>query len=310
MKIYEEYMENTSSDYPVSVYYIDLHGMFLNCVPPQWHDEMEIDFVRSGRVSFSVGEKKTVLNAGEAIWINSGHLHSMHPADDSECIVLSILFSPSYIFEQQDSFLAVKYYEPLISNEQLGYVVIRSDDPSSRRSLEAVASIMEANLNKDYGYELETKSLLSTFWLRLLDHNRNDADEKDLKALTDEERVKEAIFFLQKEYMRELKLDDIAGSIHVSNSECCRTFKRSTGLTPFEYLLKYRIFESARRMQRGDRQSASIRTLSECVGFNNASYYNRVFKKYLGCTPSEYRDIIKKSHRDALNPHGISIARL
>lgn len=310
MRIYEDYYENTNTDYPVAVYYVDLRNMFLECVPPHWHSEMEIDLVRSGSVRFSVGESEALLSAGDSIWINSGHLHSIQPASDSDCVVLSILFNSSYLFEQPDSFLATKYYLPLIENRQLGYAVLRSGEVNDRRSLDAVESILSANLNKEYGYELETKSLLSTFWLRLLEYSVSGDNDAELKALTDEERVKEAIGFIHKEYMHELKLEDIAGSIHVSNSECCRCFKRSTSLTPFEYLLRYRIFEAARRMQKNDPSAASMQKLSESVGFNNASYFNRVFKKNLGCTPSEYRDTIKMSHRDALNPYGISIARL
>ena len=310
MRIYEEFYENTNMDYPVAVYYVDPGNMFLECVPPHWHGEMEIDLVRSGSAVFSVGEQEASLSAGDAIWINSEHLHSIHPTSDDECVILSILFNPSYLFEQADSFLATKYYHPLIENRQLGFAVIRSGEPASRKSLDAVDSILAANLNKEYGYELETKSLLSTFWLRLLEYSRSGALEADIKALTDEERVKKAIRFIHDEYMRELKLDDIAGSIHVSNSECCRCFKRSTSLSPFEYLMKYRIFEAARHMQKNDPAASSMQKLSEAVGFNNASYFNRVFRKFLGCTPSEYRDMIRASHRDALNPYGISIARL
>ena len=40
--------------------------------------EMEIDLVRSGSVRFSVGEREALLSDGDAIWINSGHLHSGH----------------------------------------------------------------------------------------------------------------------------------------------------------------------------------------------------------------------------------------
>ena len=124
------------------------------------------------------------------------------------------------------------------------------------------------------------------------------------------ERVKKAILFIQDHYRDAITLDHIAESIHVSKSECCRCFKRTTKEAPFDHLLIYRVFESARRMQRADASADSIQTLSKAVGFHNASYYNKIFKKYMGCTPTQYREIIKKSHRDALNPYGISLARL
>ena len=87
--------------------------------------------------------------------------------------------------------------------------------------------------------------------------------------------------------MEPLTLDKIADSILVSKSECCRCFKRAIGLTPIEYLMKYRIMESAVRMKQ--KESESISEIAGTVGFNNTSYYSKVFKKMMGCTPSEYR---------------------
>ena len=88
--------------------------------------------------------------------------------------------------------------------------------------------------------------------------------------------------------MEAVTLDDIANSIMVSKSECCRCFKRTLGITPFEYLMKYRIQESAKRIQR--RPQDSISEIAGSVGFNNTSYFNKIFKKYMECTPSEYRN--------------------
>ena len=129
-------------------------------------------------------------------------------------------------------------------------------------------------------------------------------------SVLDEDRVKQAILYIHANYAKPLTLDDIAESIHVSKSECCRCFKRSMRLTPFEYLMKHRIFESARKMQRNEQAADSISSLASSVGFNNSSYYNKIFRKYLHCTPTEYREEIKKNHRDALSPFGISLARM
>ena len=146
-------------------------------------------------------------------------------------------------------------------------------------------AILDANLKKEYGYELETKGMLCRLWLQLLEKDASAQRQVTARALLDEERVKNAILFIQEHYREALTLDHIAESIHVSKSECCRCFKRTTKEAPFDHLLIYRIFESA-------------------------SYYNKIFKKYLSCTPTQYREIIKKSHRDALNPYGISLARM
>ncbi len=308
-EIFEDYFEHTNMDYPVGVYYVDMHRMFMESVRTHWHDAMEIDLLRSGSAIFQIGEEDYILDEGSAIWINQGRLHSVKPADDRDCVILSILFHPAYLFEKEDSFLAAKYYTPLTDSAALPCMILRRNDAYGHRALENVDTILEANLNKAYGYELQTKSLLCALWLKLLENAGDQIKDND-HSLTDEQRVKDALEYIHSHFSDALTLDDIANSIHVSRSECCRCFKRSTGGSPFDYLLTHRIFESAKRMQRGDPSADTIQSLAEAVGFNNTSYFNRIFRKYLGITPTRYKDIIKKSHRDALSPYGISLARM
>ena len=60
-------------------------------------------------------------------------------------------------------------------------------------------------------------------------------------------------------------------------------------MSPFEYLMKYRIYESTKKLTDSEQYFASIAELAASVGFNNTSYFNKLFKKYLGCTPTYYR---------------------
>ena len=98
--------------------------------------------------------------------------------------------------------------------------------------------------------------------------------------------------YIQEHFMESVTLDDIAGSILVSKSECCRCFKRTTGLSPIEYLMRYRIMESAKHRHRQTHEYIS--EIAGAVGFNNTSYFNKIFKKYIGCTPTEYRQSLRK----------------
>ena len=111
----------------------------------------------------------------------------------------------------------------------------------------------------------------------------------------DEVRVKDIILFIEEHYRESLTLDDLAGAIHISKSECCRCFKRTLQVTPVEYLIKYRIFQAAILLQQGLPSMQTISDLAFYVGFNNASYFNKVFKQYLNCTPSEYRLKVKNN---------------
>ena len=114
--------------------------------------------------------------------------------------------------------------------------------------------------------------------------------------------MKDAILYIEEHYNENITLDDLAASIHLSKSECCRCFKRTLQLTPFEYLLRYRIFRAANMLKMNGPHTCSMSSLAFSVGFNNASYFNKVFKQYLHCTPSEYKRKIKNNPSGDFEP--------
>lgn len=107
----------------------------------------------------------------------------------------------------------------------------------------------------------------------------------------DEERVRVALEYIQENYSEDISLKDIAMSINISKSECCRSFKRVLNITPFEYLMEYRVLKSTQYLCNSN---DSIANIALNVGFNGISYYGKVFKKYMNCTPSQYRRNNKK----------------
>ena len=306
------YAEHTNKEYPVGVYYIDLNKMIMDSVRLHWHPEIELDFVKTGTAIYNMGDEAIEVEAGSAIVINEGRIHSIeNKYPDKDCVIISMLFNIGYLFDKNGSFLSAKYREPITENQALGYALFTPNSKTGREGIDNINNIIKINLDKRYGYEIITKGLLCNIWMQLLDLSIKESDSKiNVLSILDEERVKYAISYINANYSKALTLDEIAGSVHLSKSECCRCFKRATNMTPFEYLMKQRILESARKMQRNDPISNSIADLAESVGFNNASYYNRIFKKYFGDTPTKSKEKLKKSHRDSLSPFGISLSRI
>lgn len=289
--------ETTEVGYPVKIYFIDLSKMYMNQIRWQWHPEIEVIIINHGEALFLTDDKQIRLQAGQGMLINQNTMHAIYPADtNANCSMYSLVFHPSFLFGFGNTTMSSKFLTPILSSPLFKTMLLDEDDPLQEKLMDTINSVIAVNLAKKYGYELVTKSYLCQFWLLLLEHfvPQNLQSTKQNSLSMDESRVKDAILYIEKHYAEHITLEDLANSIHISKSECCRCFKRTLQVTPIEYLMKYRIFKAASKIQSNDPVSRSISQLAFSVGFNNASYFNKVFRQYLNCTPSEYKKSIKK----------------
>ncbi len=308
----EEIVEHSNPDYPVGVYYVEPDKMYMGYVRWHWHEEIEINLIREGHAMFKIGDKTVTMYPGQAIFINSNVRHSI-TCEEGKCVILSLIFHPRFLFPNPGSQTHTNYVKPILEDSQMRYCIFRSGDMWNRGMLAYIEDIFSTNLTKEFGFELMTKSYLCQLWLHLLKKTNLEpvVHRTKVKQLSpDEIRIKDAISFIETHYSEPIMLEDIAESIHISKSECCRCFKRAVDMTPIEYLMKYRILQSAEMILKNDRSFTSISDLAYSVGFNNASYYNKLFKQYFGCTPSQYRNNSKTEHRDKLSPFGLSLSHI
>lgn len=295
-KTAKEMPEHGEIGYPVQVYYIELSKMYMHRIRWHWHDEIEIMIVNHGEAFFLADDQKLHLSAGQGILINQNIMHSVQPIGaGANCSMYSVVFHPSFLFGYGNTMMSSKYLVPILNSPALKIVELHERDPWHEKLLDTINSVIAVNLTKKYGYELLTKSYLCQLWTLLLEQitPQNITKSRQLTLSLDETRVKEAILYIEQHYQEQITLEQLAASIHISKSECCRCFKRTLMLTPIEYLMKYRIFQAASILQKDAHKPRSMSALAFSVGFNNASYFNKVFKQYLDCTPSEYKRRIK-----------------
>ncbi len=280
-------------EYPIASYKLDLISLPLGYIHWHWHEEVELLYVAKGQVECHISEEILTLHSETAVFINQNVLHSLHPINEENNCVYSIVFRPSYLFGHGQTYLGSKYLVPILSSEHLKYCCVEQ----STDLFTCIQQLIQVNQKKEYGYELLTKAYLCNIWyalLKQLPYIKPDINIESAVSL-DDTRVKNAIRYIELHYAEAITLDDIASSIHISRSECCRCFKRAIHLTPFEYLMKHRIFESTRILQANYASDIAISELASKVGFNNTSYFNKLFKKYIHCTPSEYRQQLLSS---------------
>ncbi len=307
---------HTDTNYPVGIYYVEPSKMYMGYVRWHWHEEMEINLIKNGSAEFTIGDEKVIIKEGQAIVLNCNVFHAIRSVPGPDCILISLLFQPTFLFSDHTSPLASGYLNPIVQGVDHRYVILDRKDMWGRSALSYLNDILEVNFSQEFGYELTTKGYLCQLWVHFLKkYNSNSVlytpkrnNESTLSP--DEARIKDAILYIQQHYTEPITLDNIANSIHVSKSECCRCFKRAVNITPFEYLMRYRILQAADKILQNDREMTSISELASSVGFNNTSYFNKLFKKYFNCTPTEYRKLSKTEHRDQLSPFGLSLTHI
>ncbi|MDD6811013.1 MAG: AraC family transcriptional regulator [Lachnospiraceae bacterium] len=282
-------------EYPVMVYFVDLYKSYMHSVRWHWHEEMEIMIINSGRVEVLTDDNTCILEPGQCMIINQNVMHSFQSIDGSNCTYYSLVFHPDFLFGHTNSNMRTQFLLPVQSFAILKTMVLEEKNPWHASMLDVLNEVIAVNLTKNFGYEIATKGYLCQFWAILLNHLPLTSEMAQRPQISlDEQRVKQAMLFIRLHHAEPLTLDDIAESIPVSKSECCRCFKRTIQMTPFEYLMKYRIFEASKKIL-DDKKTNSISELALSVGFNNISYFNKLFKRYLGCTPTEYRGRIAEA---------------
>jgi AraC-like DNA-binding protein len=99
------------------------------------------------------------------------------------------------------------------------------------------------------------------------------------------QRLAPAVYYVKQNYSQRIYSDAMARLCGMSPTHFSRSFRKAYGLTFQEFLLRYRVRQACRYMMS---PTASITDIAYNVGFSDPSYFTRVFRRYLGISPSEY----------------------
>ena len=107
------------------------------------------------------------------------------------------------------------------------------------------------------------------------------------------ETIAAAQKFIEENYRFPIHLRDIAQSVHLSEIYFHRIFTEAIGISPHQYLINCRI-AAAKQLLLDTENSLSY--VAETLGFGCQQYFNKVFKKETGMTPSQYRKSVQQNY--------------
>lgn len=99
--------------------------------------------------------------------------------------------------------------------------------------------------------------------------------------------VKRAVAYLHQNYARSLTRWEIAEAIGVSENYLSRVFNQELGISPWDYLNRFRVSQAKQLLRH---TQGSVKSVASQVGFKDQKYFSRVFHKLTGTSPNEFRE--------------------
>ena len=146
---------------------------------------------------------------------------------------------------------------------------------------------MEKKKNEFYVCEVMIR-LFTLVLLTRKNHVLSQVKPDDTIAL----RMRIFLHYIEQHYGDDVTLESLAQSANVSKSECIRCFKLSMQITPYKYLMEYRLSRAALLLRQ---TNESVGNIASNVGFHQMSRFGKCFKEKTGCTPKEYRNAAKNN---------------
>lgn len=281
----KELKQHGNEQFPFLVSYQKLSEYESGSFMWHWHPEIEITYVQKGTMCYKVNHMVYHLKEGDIVFNNSGALHSGTMENQKDCAYIPVTFDSRLIYGFFQSTVNSKYVDPVIQDSMLPAICIDQSEPWHKPFREYLLRIIDLDEKKPDFYELDITICLQSMWRLLLEHITYEPQASRENSL-EYDRIKKILSYIEENYQNKITLNDIAGHIHLCESECTRLFKRHMNTTLFAFLQEYRIERSLEFLQ----DDKPVSAVADKAGFSDPNYYSKVFAKIKGCSPREYRN--------------------
>lgn len=255
-------------------------------VPWHWHQEFEVIYINSGTVRCSAGDRRFLLQEGDAVFINSGVPHALFQRLGNSYDEHDIVFHPRLVYGEVGSVFYDKYLLPLLRCSALPGLKLSPEISWQKEAILLFRQAISCFLEEQELFELSLRNALSSFCGIIWKENQNIIGPAALKPPASMDRVQKMLDYFHAHYQDPISLDELSAQASICKRECQRIFKSVLGLTPSQYFEQYRLSMSVSLLLGTDE---SIIDISGKCGFQSPSYFTKLFRKRYGITPSRFR---------------------
>lgn len=255
--------------------------------PIHKHEVFELNYVENGDgVLRIVGDSAETIGNRELVLITSPDLE--HVWEQDKCKSENIREITVQFFFDFNSSYSLFNRTPLLPIKRM-FEKARKGVAFTPEAIDKVYPLLDSlSSTKDKFYSV-INFLTLLYELSLADGTRELASSSFAKVDVDSEsrRILKVKDYISKHYTEEIRLADLADLVGMSTTSFSRFFKLRSGKTLSDYVVEMRLGVASRQLV--DTTNSVSEICYDC-GFNTLSNFNRLFRKYKGCSPTEFRE--------------------
>ncbi len=247
------------------------------------HEGTEFLFVLSGEACWEFEDERLAqIKGGQAFAFRPGSSHRIVNGVYTPSRVIWLVFKPIDEAERNPGLMPPSELRALIENANAVHAPIDLDAATARTLAELGQRFADERIflgSPIFKAEIRSRlyAALIGFWSQAAGRSSKDCANASIVQLEKSLRADPA---------GRAPIEALAKETGYGHSQLYALFKRELGMSPNDYRQRFRIKQSCRRLIETDR---SVTEISFELGFSSSQYFSRVFRKYVGTSPSEYR---------------------
>ena len=250
------------------------------------HDFLELVYVLEGKAEHTVNDMKMNISRGDYFIIDYGTKHKYNPTSSVPLRIMNCMFSPMVI---DPSLKSCRHFKELINHYLINFDSnVLNTNPTGYKYRDDTGDILKLlnRMNREYSAKkIGYQEVMRGQFIELLINIIRNITIEDTEVY-DNDIVQYILKYVQKHYAEKISLQEIATKYSYSLNNASRLFKDKTGLSFQDYVQSVRIKESCRLLLNS---TSSIPIIAQSVGYGDTKFFNQLFKRHLGISPSEYR---------------------
>lgn len=251
-----------------------------------FHNVMEIGICRWGTGDVILDKKRYPYKKGSVLVIPQNYPHAVYSTPEEKSFW-------EYIYIKPSAFLDKIYKKD--ARKRNRYAEEIENRPFLKEREEILPFVTEVNLIMDqirvqaYGYRDCIRGLVYALLMEIIKINHLDKEKPEYGEKyrpQKEKKLAKALEYMEENYQKDLRINDIAQAAYVSETYLRRLFAENCKMSPMQYLNVIRIKAACKLMKNTD---ANMNQVAYKVGFENMATFINNFKKITGCTPREWK---------------------